>query len=141
MKIKWIPCYSSCKWYSVFKITTLNAQNVSKKYKIPEEDLVELVPHDGGCIATDRITVDGCEVGYMYREDTDREADTGWRFFAGDESQEYIDDLSHSDVYAVNTIANYDPAILDYLATPAPCAFEKIPGKREFRPIEPDADA
>ena len=114
---------------------------MKKKYKIPEEDLVELVPHDGGCIATDRITVDGFEVGYMYREETDREGDTGWRFFAGDESQEYINDLSHSNVYAVNTIANYDPAILEYLDTDAPCAFEKIPGQRYFRPVEPNAGA
>ena len=106
---------------------------MSKVYKIPKEKIVRLVPHHGGCIATDRITVDGSEVGYMYRQVTSREADTGWIFLAGDESQEYIDDLSHSDVYAVNTIANCDPAILPHLDTPAPCAFERIPGTRKYK--------
>lgn len=49
----------------------------------------------GGCITTDRITVDGLPVGYMYREKT-REGspfegyDSGWRFTAGDESDKYM---------------------------------------------------
>jgi len=110
---------------------------MSKKFKLATEDIVRLVPHSGGCLATDRITVDGCEVGYMYREDPEEEkADTGWRFFAGDEPEDYINDLRNTGVYAVNTIANYDPAILAYLNTEAPCAFERIPGKREFRRVE-----
>lgn len=108
---------------------------MSKQYKLRREDIVRLVPHNGGCLATDRIVVDGCEVGYMYREETERDGDTGWRFFSGDESQEYIADLSHTGVYAVNTIANYDPAILSYLDTPAPCAFEKEADGRSFKSI------
>ena len=38
------------------------------------------------CIATDRITVDGSQVGYCYREEPMAEGDSGWRFAAGDES-------------------------------------------------------
>ena len=109
---------------------------MGKQFKLRAEDIVRLVSHSGACLATDRITVDGTEVGYMYREETKRDGDTGWRFFAGDESQEYIKDLRLSGVYAVITIANYDPAILGYLDTPAPCAFEKIPGSRKFKSIE-----
>ena len=109
---------------------------MSKVFKIPKEDIVEFIPDSGGCLATDRIVVDGCELCYMYREKTDRENDTGWRFFAGDESPEYLNDSSHSDVYFVNTIANYEPAILAYIDTPAPCAFERIPGSRRFRRVE-----
>jgi len=108
---------------------------MKKEYAIPAKDIVELLPHNGGCLATDRITVDGNEVGYMYREVTQRENDMGWRFFAGDESEEYMSDSSNSGVYAVNTIANYDPAILKYIDTPAPCAFEKIEGERDFREV------
>ena len=33
--------------------------------------------------------------GYMYRERPDLEHDSGWRFFAGLESQEYADDAEH----------------------------------------------
>jgi hypothetical protein len=71
----------------------------------------------------------------MYREEADRSEDTGWRFFAGDESPEYINDLKNSGVYALNTIANYDLAIVPYLDTPAPCAFERIKGDVRFRQV------
>lgn len=54
----------------------------------------------------------------MYREATTRTDDFGWCFFSGDENQDYINDLSHTGVYALNTIANYDPDIIPYLNTP-----------------------
>ena len=40
----------------------------------------------GSCYASDRIAVDGCPVGYCYREEPDNDTDTdsGWRFFAGE---------------------------------------------------------
>lgn len=107
-----------------------------KKFARSKESIVRLVPHSGGCFATDRIMVDGCEIGYMYRELTSRPEDTGWRFFAGDETKQYIDDLSYTGVYAVNTVANYDPSILQHLDTPAPCAFERIPGTNKYRKVE-----
>ena len=34
-----------------------------------------------------------CKVGYCYREKPDGDWDSGWRFTAGDESEEYMDDL------------------------------------------------
>jgi hypothetical protein len=107
-----------------------------KKFVISAASIKRLVPHDGGCLATDRITVDGMKVGYMYRETTSRPADTGWRFFSGDESDEYMAANEHHGVYAVNTIANYDPDILPYLDTEAPCAFEKIAGAATYECVE-----
>jgi hypothetical protein len=71
----------------------------------------------------------------MYRERPDRPEDSGWWFFAGDEDQAYIDDPKNTGVYAVNTIANYDPDIIPYLKTPYPCAFEKVPGSRTYRRV------
>ncbi|HVU28062.1 MAG TPA: DUF2185 domain-containing protein [Verrucomicrobiae bacterium] len=99
---------------------------MSKQFAIPKEKIKQLVPPMGGCFITDRVTIDGLKIGYMYREQPDKPKDSGWRFFSGDESQDYIDDLTHTGIYAVNTAANYDPDIIPYLETPAPCAFEKI---------------
>jgi hypothetical protein len=106
-----------------------------KKFAIPRESIRDLGAPMTGAFATDRITVQGKTVGYMYREVATRKEDSGWRFFTGDEDQAYIDDLSHTEVYAVNTIANYDPDIIPYLGTPAPCAFEKIPGTKQFKRV------
>jgi hypothetical protein len=45
----------------------------------------------GSCFA-DRVTVDGKPVGFIYRELPDDDIDSGWRFFSGEDTQEYADD-------------------------------------------------
>ena len=90
----------------------------------------------GACLITDRVTVDGLKIGYMYREQPVRAEDSGWCFFSGDEQQDYIDNPAHTGVYAVNTAANYDPDIIPYLETPAPCAFEKISDSHKYRRVD-----
>ena len=84
-----------------------------------------------GCLATDRILVDGKKVGYMYREEPDRnhDWDSGWRFTAGDESQEYMDDPENADIYALNTICNYDPEITELLDAPFGTAYVRVDGQ------------
>jgi len=112
------------------------ANPLQKKFKLRADQIKDLVRPMGGALATDRITVDGMPVGYMYRETPDRPEDSGWRFFAGDEDQAYVDDAANTSVYAVNTIANYDPDIISHLETPAPCAFEKVQGTHNYQRVE-----
>lgn len=72
----------------------------------------------------------------MYREAVDgADADTGWRFLAGTESQEYADDPSNFDVYDINTIANYDPDVIAFLDEPVGSAFVRDP---LTGPLHPD---
>jgi len=59
--------------------------------------------------------VDGKPVGYMYREAPRDTIDSGWRFFAGDETDDYVNDPARLGIFYVNTIANYDPTITLYL--------------------------
>jgi hypothetical protein len=106
-----------------------------KKFKLKAEDFVDLVPPMGGCIATDKITVEGLEVGYMYREESDIKLDSGWRFFSGTENQDYVDDANNSAIYNVNTIANYDRAIIPYLNLPYGIELERIAGTDKFQII------
>ena len=87
-----------------------------KKYFLSPDKIVRLIDSNEGCIATDRITVDGCKVGFMYREEpSEVYPDSGWRFMAGDEDQEYMDNPQNHDVYQVNTISNCDPDIIPFL--------------------------
>jgi hypothetical protein len=111
-----------------------------KKFAIPGDQIQRIISPMGGCLATDRILVDGKKVGYMYREITERAEDSGWRFFAGDESQEYIDDISHTAIYDVNTIANYDRDIIQYLQVPPPCAFDRVKGTHNFVAVAPPSE-
>jgi hypothetical protein len=111
---------------------------LTKKFKIPGEQIKRLIPSMGGCLASDRITVDGMKVGFMYREEPDRESDSGWRFFAGDEDQEYSDNPDHFSIYDVNTICNYDQAIIPYLDAPFGSAYGRESGSDLFTPEELD---
>ncbi|MGF1656241.1 MAG: DUF2185 domain-containing protein [Verrucomicrobiales bacterium] len=88
---------------------------LEKSFKIPGDQIKRLITNMGACFATDRITVDGMKVGYMYREEPDKDIDSGWRFFSGDESQDYVDNAEKTSIYSVNTICNYDPAIIPFL--------------------------
>ena len=98
-----------------------------KRFAIPGEKIRQILKDwDGpeGCMATDRIVVDGCPVGYMYREEPEKDyPDSGWRFLAGDETQEYMDDPANSGIYSLNTLCNYDPDILPFLRSPVQTAY------------------
>src|SRR5215813_4129016 len=96
-----------------------------KKFALPDGQIKPLAKNRGGCLATDMITVEGRKVGYMYREEPCNYQDSGWVFTAGQESQGYMDDADNHGIYDVNTIANYDPAILPFLDAPAGTAFER----------------
>ena len=91
---------------------------LDKKFKIAGDKIVDLIGNIGACFATDKITVDGLKVGYMYRETPDDDLDNGWRFFSGTEDQDYVDNPENTCIYNTNTIANYDPAIIPYLDLP-----------------------
>lgn len=98
---------------------------MTKVFRLSAEDIRPLAKGHGSCFASDRITVDGMPVGYMYREDPDDDLDSGWRFMAGDESQAYLDDPTNLALYDVNTIANYDRDIIPLLRAPLGSAFER----------------
>lgn len=98
-----------------------------KPFKISGEKIEKKIEDIGSCFATDRILVDGCPVGYMYREEADDDIDSGWRFLAGDETDEYLEDPWNSGIYSVNTICNYDPDIMQYLDHPEGSSFARDP--------------
>ena len=117
----------------------------NRNYHVKVEDVKHLLPDwEGadGCIATNCITVEGCKVGYCYREKPDGDWDSGWRFTAGDESEEYMDDPNNAGIYKLNTICNDDPDIISLLNTPAPCAFERDENGvfQQIKDWKPDED-
>jgi hypothetical protein len=106
-----------------------------KKFKLKSEEIIQLINPMGGCIATDKITVDGEMVDYMIREEPDNDIDSGWQFFSGTEDQDYVDDPNNSAIYDVNTIANCDRAIIPYLDLPIGTQLERIRGTDKFQII------
>jgi len=121
------------------------ASGRNRNYHVKAEDVKDLLPGwEGadGCIATNRITVEGYKVGYCYREKPDGGWDSGWRFTAGDESEAYMDDPNNAGIYKLNTICNDDPDIIPLLNTSAPCAFERDENGvfQQIKDWKPDED-
>jgi len=109
---------------------------VPKRYKLSSDNIVVGLADSSPCFATDRITVDGAPVGYMYRDDT------GWNFFAGDESQDYVDNPNNLGLFALNDLANYDRSIVPYLQAAPGTAWVRQGGTfvqdPDGAPIDPD---
>jgi hypothetical protein len=108
---------------------------MTKRFALAASEIKPLAEGRGSCLASDRITVAGQRVGFMYRELPDNELDSGWRFFSGEEAQGYADDPVNFALYDVNTIANYDPDIIVHLDAPAFSAFERNADTGDFVPV------
>ncbi len=96
-----------------------------KKFALTATDIKPRVKGYGGCIATELITVQGYKVGYMYRDHPHNPQDSGWRFMAGIESPQYMENAGNHAIYDVNTIANYDPDIIPLLDSPIGATYER----------------
>ena len=115
------------KYIGIIDINRINLceGTLEKKWAIPKSSIENILEWSGadGCFATDRIIVDKKKIGYMYRENPNNEYDSGWRFLAGDESEEYMNNTDNMGIYSLNTICNYDDEIIELLNSPVGTAF------------------
>ena len=116
-----------------------------KEFRLwPPEFKLYLTDWEGpsGCFATDHITVLGKKVGWCYREQpSEGRPDSGWRFFSGEESEDYVNDAQNTEVYDLNTICNYDPDVLPLLSAPVGTAYMRGPdGKFHAEQYTPSED-
>jgi hypothetical protein len=98
---------------------------MKKEYMLKPSEIKRLVPEIGFVLVTDKITVEGNKVDYMVRETPDRDGDSGWIFYGGGETQEYIDDPNNTSLLSANTVANYDPEVIEYLTYPSGTEIER----------------
>ncbi len=105
------------------------------KYILKPEDIKDLVPNKGYCYASDMITVDGHKVGFMHREAREDEDDSGWRFYSGLETDEYVESEYHFGMFDLNYIANIDPTIIPHLKSRTGTELERVEGSDDFREI------
>ncbi|MFC5986902.1 DUF2185 domain-containing protein [Marinicrinis lubricantis] len=50
-------------------------------------------------------------------------SDCGWRFLAGDESDEYMEGADNHGIFLLNSICNYDPDIIPLQDSPPGTAY------------------
>lgn len=117
----------------------------NKKYWLTYESQILTDWSDGPyCYASDSIMVDGKPIGYCYRVEPDETDtlgwDSGWRFFAADDDEEYRKNPKNIGNFELNTLCNVDSLILPLLRAPYGSAFRKKEGAGfvfEFGPMAP----
>ena len=93
----------------------------------------------GFVLASKKLMEPGSRVGYMYHEDGDAPDDSGWRFFVGDETDEYVNNPDNISVYDIRSILEIDNSILDVIGTAKNGQWEKTEDGA-FAKIEPAID-
>jgi hypothetical protein len=87
-------------------------------------------------IVSARIARDGKPVCWLYREAPDRPDDSGWRIFAGDESDEYSNAPGNAVVLPLRDLLDRDPGLNQVIREPAPCAFERRDVRTPFERVD-----
>ena len=66
-------------------------------------------------IVSKQVSQENEAIGFLYREDPAFEHDSGWRFFSGDESDDYTDNPDNFTVCGIGEITASNPDILPLL--------------------------
>lgn len=67
------------------------------------------------CFVTNNILYGGESVGYLYREASDDESDSGWRLSTGLESEEYMDNADNISYVSLGAVLREDDSFIDLL--------------------------
>ena len=79
----------------------------------------------GYVMATKMLVNNKRKVRFMYREKPSNEQDSGWRFFCGDEDQDYTNNPDNIAIYDIDTIIAIDKSITPYLKSAQGTALER----------------
>lgn len=91
-----------------------------------------------GYVFATKMLVEGRrKVRFMYREEPEDPNDSGWRFFCGDEDQEYADNPDNIGIYDIATILELDNSVKLFLDSPFGTAFER---EDEYAPFTESED-
>lgn len=90
--------------------------------------------HFGYVLAPKILVTNKLKVRFMYRETSDNNSDSGWRFFSGTEDQDYMDNPDNIGIYSIETILAIDQDIKPYLKSKFGSAFERGNSNKPFIP-------
>lgn len=88
-------------------------------------------------IVSKKITEENWNVGYMIREESDREGSSGWWIYAGDEDDDYLSNPSNFTLLPLGRVWQLDPAVWDCLLLPVGSRVIRI-SKEQFAPDRED---
>jgi len=121
------------------------AQGIEETPRDPEA--IEL-PMTEYAVVSRLVATDRQKVRWMYREEPTEPADSGWRFFSGDEAENFAGNPENFEFHPLDFVTEIDPSIAAHLERAAPVAFERESADGEFTevldielPAHPEASA
>ena len=86
-----------------------------------------------GYVLASKMLIDNKrKVRFMYREKSKGD-DSGWRFFCGDEDQNYADNPNNIAIYDIQSILDIDRSVLPYLSAAPGIALERVKEEDTFK--------
>lgn len=133
-------------WYLMMKNKIdIIPLDVERKNLVPNKPKAMIIPFDKqknllldwqeseGCLASEKIIIEGKQLNLMYREEPVANWDSGWRFSDKNLSknkykqQFFIDEFEQvKNIYHLNTLCNYEPRIMSLLHAPIGSAFVRV---------------
>ena len=80
--------------------------------------------------------VKGAVVRWLYREAADREGDSGWRLFSGDESDEDLNNADNVAICYVGWLVDRDPSLAEIIQSEIGSAFERAGKEDEWQAVD-----
>ena len=85
------------------------------------------------CSTTKTLVENSRKVRYMHREEPVNEYDSGWHFYCGDESDEYVDNTEESMVICdIQSMIDIDDSIEPYLESKTGSVFARMNDNDQF---------
>ena len=69
-------------------------------------------------VVSAKITKEGFKAGYMVRRTPHNEIDSGWQFFAGNEDDDYANDVKNFELVTLGYLDRLDSDVLKYIENP-----------------------
>ncbi len=71
-----------------------------------------------GCFVSRKILDEGWKIGYFFKDEPVSDQDSGWCFMAGNEDEEYNDDIKNIAILQLSEVLQMDPLIDQYIGMP-----------------------
>jgi hypothetical protein len=116
------------QWITDLKLddsVSFDASHIINTEHDDDDNLVER--YAKRCFVTNRILHEVAKVGYLYREEPDEDRDSGWRFTANDESDEYMENIANIAYVSVGLVLSLDDSFIHLLDFPSGTSFARDP--------------
>lgn len=109
-------------------VLAFEARHIIQVYDLDETEPHFTEKYLHRCIATQKVLYENTKIKYFYRQESLGELqngiyDTGWVFMAGDETDEYLENVENLHMVSLGAVLNKDDSFVHLLDEPVGSAF------------------